>query len=497
MRWTIAFITTIGLLVGSVAIALDSTPVAPVTLTFVGDVMLGRGVAPVAAADPDGLFADVRFILRNSDLTLGNLESALTTRPHVSAGPNDLIAHPTSASLLGSAGFDVVSLANNHVGDAGPDGVLDTLAAVETAGLRTVGGGVNRAAASEPLHVEISGLHIAVLAFDATGAGLAARAGPGVAKWDPDEAREATEAATAAADIVIVSVHGGVEYLPESDPRMLDISERLVDWGADVVWGHGPHVVAPITTVPTAGGESAIVATSLGNFLFDQRGPDTGRGVILQVMVDPDGVIAHRTGSTSHHDLRVHFTGWDAPISDAALLDGAWWNLVRRPTIHSIDFNLGEFGWGEVTAAAIGRITGDQPEVVVAFRHVPGPHPVRDGLPGVRWVDASGTSAHLGIYRHDDLHPLWVAGMVPAPIVDIAACDGAVALAYGALDDPSVSATGAAEWRPTGLDAAERLAGPGVAACADVDGDGVTEPVIIDRPSALPIRSDDPNPGES
>jgi hypothetical protein len=90
-------------------------------------------------------------------------------------------------------------------------------------------------------------------------------------------------------------------------------------------------------------------------------------------------------------------------------------------------------------------------------------------------------SAHLGIYRSDDLQPIWVAGMVPAPISKVAACNGAVALAYSTLDSPEVIATGAAVWRSFGLDGVARLTGPGTPMCADVDGDKLTEAVITDR----------------
>ena len=165
------------------------------------------------------------------------------------------------------------------------------------------------------------------------------------------------------------------------------------------------------------------------------------------------------------------------------MIDGEWWALVRSPaTITDRSADLPDFEWGIVVSASTGRITGsDDEETAVSFRHLPGSHPVRDGLPDIDWVDVSGMSAHLGIYRSDNLQPIWVAGMVPAPIAKVAACDGAVALAYSTLDSPEVMATGAAVWRPAGLDGVARLPGPGTPMCADVDGDELTEPVITGR----------------
>jgi hypothetical protein len=111
----------------------------------------------------------------------------------------------------------------------------------------------------------------------------------------------------------------------------------------------------------------------------------------------------------------------------------------------------------------------------------PGFHPVREGFPAVQWVDADGMTPHLGIYQAHDLKPIWVAGMVPAPVAAVAACDGAVALAYSDSRIRRWWPPGERCGGPSGLVAAERLPGWGRPGCADVDGDGLTEPVILER----------------
>jgi len=133
-----AFFVALVLLAGTAAAAFAQNS-SPITLTFGGDVMLGRSVGPVAAADPDGLFRDVRHILRSSDLAFANLESPLTTRPHQTANPNVLVADPATAPLLDAAGFDVLSIANNHAADAGQGGIRDTVAALEAVGIAPLG----------------------------------------------------------------------------------------------------------------------------------------------------------------------------------------------------------------------------------------------------------------------------------------------------------------------------------------------------------------------
>jgi gamma-polyglutamate biosynthesis protein CapA len=456
---------------------------SPISILLVGDIMLGRGVAPIATGDGAGLFKDVRLVVNDADLSFANLESPLTDRAHQSANPNTLEADPALASLIAGAGFDLVTLANNHIGDTGPGGVIDTITAVENAGMMAVGAGSDSDTAARPVLIEVGDMTVAALSFDATGGGLAAGSSPGVAAWQAEATRLAVAEAAGRSDLVVVAVHGGLEYLPEADPRMMAIAEQLKDWGADIVWGQGAHVVQPVILLSDETGRGAVVATSLGNFLFDQRGPLTGRGAVLEVLADDQGVIAHRVGSTSHRDLRVHFEEWELPSGDAALIDGEWWALVRAPAIITDrTADLTDFKWGVVVSASNGRITGsDEEETVVSFRHLPGSHPVRDGLPDIDWIDASGMSAHLGIYRSDDLEPIWVAGMVPAPIEEVAACDGQIALAYSTLDRPEVIATGAAVWKPFGLDGVTPLTGPGTPTCADVDGDELTEAVIIGR----------------
>ena len=244
--------------------------------------MTGRAIGGVLENDGESVFTEVRHILASSDIVGGNLESPLTDRPHVSDNENMLEADPATAANLADAGFDLVSLPNNHSSDAGEAGLLDTIDAARAAGLVTVGAGEDLATAAAPTIIEVSGLTVGFLAFDATGIGLVAAAGPGVVTWNPDTSIAATTELSSRVDIVVVSVHGGAEYLPVTDPAMVDIGAALAAAGADVVWGHGAHVIQPVTVA----GDSTVVATSLGNFLFDQSGPDRTTGAMLEVVAD-------------------------------------------------------------------------------------------------------------------------------------------------------------------------------------------------------------------
>lgn len=454
-------------------------------LLFAGDVMLGRGVAPFAAADPEGLVAGIRSEVSSADLSVANLESPLTVRLHDPAfGPNALEARPASAELLAAAGFDAVGIANNHAGDAGPHTVTDTIGALTRAGIVAVGGDSSATRAYEPRIVEVGRVRVALLAFDATGEGArASPETPGVASWDEKRAREAVLRARSEADVVAVGIHGGTPYVPATDPYLLRLARRLAFWGADVVWGQGPHVVQPVRVIDARrDGRPTIVATSLGNLLFDQHIPGTRRGALLEVLVGVDGVRAFRIGS-ARSTAPMRFLGWRLPQGDAVALAGEWWSLARpvKPVSPKRPRSLARFE-GEVADAAIGDPEGNGGEqLVVAFRRPFRPTNVSALVPRRELVDRHGLAAHVGLYRPRDLRPLWVAGTLLRPVAAVAACDGAIAVAYSTLDSGAIVGTGVWRWGGFGFLTLPELPGRGVAACANVD--GRLDPVVLQRSS--------------
>lgn len=464
---------------GGATVGRVSSPTVRVLL--VGDVMTGRGVAARFAGDADEVFSGVRHILTAADLAAANLESPLTTQPHVSNNENQLRADPATAATLAAAGFDLMSLPNNHSTDSGPTGLLDTIDAVAAAGMVSVGAGADDETAHDPAIVTIGGITIGFLAYDATGVGGIAANEPGVAGWDEDRAVATVKALRDRVDVMIVSVHGGTEYLPVTDPGMTEIGELLANAGADIVWGHGAHVVQPVSVAE--GARPTIVATSLGNFLFDQAGPDRTTGYMLEVLADTAGVVAYRVGVTEHPNRRVEFVEWLDPIGDAAWLHGSWWSLTRKPAVVATTaMELDSFPHGDLIAATTGDINGDGiSEVVASFRRPHRMTPFMETHPEVQWADALGRDAHLGVYSEGDLDEVWVAGSVLLPIARLEVCDNSLAVVHDQLDDPTLIAASAWDWNGFGFDTAPDIPGPGTPACADIDGDGATEPVVTGR----------------
>jgi poly-gamma-glutamate synthesis protein (capsule biosynthesis protein) len=454
-------------------------------LIFSGDVMLGRGVSGLARRDPRAVFAGVRFQLASADVTVANLESPLTTRPHLwTHGPNALEAKPATAKILQAAGFDAIAIANNHAGDAGPKTAPDTMRALAAVGLPVLGAGANKAAAFTPRILTANGLRIAFLSFDDTGEGP--RAGPhtpGVAWWNTKLAHAAVVRARAEADLVVVGIHGGTEYNPTTDPWLAHLGRLLASWGVDIVWGTGPHVVQPTKTIPRAGGGSTIVATSLGNLLFDQSIQGTRTGELLEVLAGKNGVRAYRLGATAQESSNaVDFSKWRSPAGNAVALGSEWWTLTGAvETPRATTPSLKGFPVEHVVAAAAGDPVGDgTTQVAVSFWRAYRRTDVNAMLPRSVLVNAHGLTSHVGIYGPHG-RELWVAGTVLTPVRKLAACDGSLALAYTTLNGQKIVGADAWLWHGFGFTPLPALAGPGTPGCADVDGDGRLDPVILGR----------------
>lgn len=283
-------------------------PVEPLTIAAVGDLMLGstypeRSGARLPPDDGAHLFDDAAPILRAAELAFANLEAplfdgegpphctpgAIAEKNHGRPGATDCWAFRTPrayASLLAEAGFDLLSIANNHIDDFGPEGRASTQAALDELGLAWSGprGSVAR--------VSVGGRAVELIAF-ATNPGLNDL-------FDLDAARDLVASADARAEIVIVSIHGGAEgprarHVPdapeffhgEARGELRRFAHAVIDAGADLVLGHGPHVVRGLELH-----RERLIAYSLGSFATQRGISITGvRGstLILELRLDAEG----------------------------------------------------------------------------------------------------------------------------------------------------------------------------------------------------------------
>lgn len=212
-------------------------------LTFVGDVMPGRKVGQtIRQVGPKTSAARVRAAL-GEGVVVANLECPLhdigpdhAVKPN--GGPN-LWAPKSMAQWLGQAGISVASLANNHVGDCGPQGVRTTMSALCEAGLAHVGAGEDCDRAITPRVIEIGSHRVALLAF---GNGQAATDDePGVCPFQTDWLQEGLAQVPDDVSATVVMMHNGVEFLPYPESWARDFAAEAIRGGADLVIGGHPH----------------------------------------------------------------------------------------------------------------------------------------------------------------------------------------------------------------------------------------------------------------
>jgi poly-gamma-glutamate synthesis protein (capsule biosynthesis protein) len=261
------------------------------TMIFVGDIMLSsnRGVGKQINKEGDYKYPFLRIVntLKSSDLTFGNLEGPISSRGKDNGGKYSFRAVPEVISGLTFAGFDVLSVANNHIFDWGEDAFIDTLYFLKVSGIESVGGGINSSGASDVVIKNINGTKVAFLAYSLVdydvGEFEAEGNTPGKSSFNEKRViRKIKELKNSKkADIVAISFHWGKEYKTRSSVKQQKIAHRLIEAGADIIIGHHPHVVQEIERY-----KNGWIAYSLGNFVFDQSfSQDTMRGLMLEVEI--------------------------------------------------------------------------------------------------------------------------------------------------------------------------------------------------------------------
>lgn len=264
-------------------------PPEAVEIDLVGDVNLGARVAAlIATAGPDAPWRHVADGLRAADIAVANLECTVAGPGVGAAQVKEYTFRGDPASLAGvaRAGIDVVSVANNHTMDFGRAAFDATIRHVRQSGIVPVGGG-RIDEAYRPAVVERKGMRVAfVAATRVLPAGWAATAAStGVASaYDTRRLVAAVREARAAADAVVVLLHWGVELATVPNATQVDLARALVDAGATAVVGGHPHVLQPVRRY-----RGAIVAYSLGNFVFSSSAPSTRTSMILRLGLLPDG----------------------------------------------------------------------------------------------------------------------------------------------------------------------------------------------------------------
>ncbi|HAK59558.1 MAG TPA: hypothetical protein DCO77_04135 [Nitrospiraceae bacterium] len=278
-----------------------------IVISAVGDVMMHRSIQKAIAKNKnnyDLLFSKVSPYLGAADITFANLETPVDHKSAASGYPR-FNAKPALLTSLKKAGVDVVSVANNHVMDKGVKGLERTLENIAKAGIVYTGAGSTKKKAAEIPYLEAGGFRVAFLGYTYTSNRKLPpkkASAPGVnllrmkSKRDLSRAVKHVKEARKTADLVVVSLHWGVEYKKNPTTWQKKAAVELVEAGADIILGHHPHVLQPVVRHTAKDGRQGVIAYSLGNFISSQNygvsyknrkhsRADRGDGIILTIGV--------------------------------------------------------------------------------------------------------------------------------------------------------------------------------------------------------------------
>lgn len=238
---------------------------------------------PEGGSAYDYPFRRIAGELRSSEIVFGNLECPLSTRGRRLNNDTCYQADPAFAEAMATAGFRVLSFANNHCFDYGETAFYDTLDALRRNGITPVGAGASLAEARTPALFHINGVTVAFLAYSLVGPHWiwATSDEGGAAPLNPMIVGQDLQRARRQADFVVLSVHWGVESRAVPYPRIVELAHDCIDNGADVILGHHSHVPGSIEVY-----RGKPIFYSLGNFIFGHDHDEWSDGMMARLHIE-------------------------------------------------------------------------------------------------------------------------------------------------------------------------------------------------------------------
>jgi poly-gamma-glutamate synthesis protein (capsule biosynthesis protein) len=242
--------------------------------------------------DRTGNAGVVRKLTRGADITIANFENPAPDDWRFHAAGTVFSADPDNIAVLADAGFDWVSMANNHIGDAGDDGILETMDNLDDHGIAHAGAGRNTKQAHRAALLEAGGVTVGLLGYDTIAPTYwSTPDSPGSAHMTKKALRQDIRAARkAGADVVVVMPHWGVEYTAKPTAQQQKLGRAAIDAGADMVIGNHPHWVGAMEVY-----KGRPIWYALGNLVFDQTWSiPTEQGITLELTMAGDRLVQAR-----------------------------------------------------------------------------------------------------------------------------------------------------------------------------------------------------------
>ena len=281
--------------------------------------LLYHDIIYISAKKSDGTydfhenFEYVKPWLKQADLVIGDFEGTVN-KDHYLAGYPLFNAPGEVMDAIKDAGYQVLDLAHNHILDSQIEGVVSTADAIEKAGMIPVGVYTHESRSEAPLVIkEVNGIKVAILAYSYGFNGIEQSISQEnynryLSDLDEDKMKAEIERAEKEADITIIMPQMGVEYQIEPTEEQKKLYHKMIDWGADIIFGGHPHVVEPAETVEK-NGDKKLIIYSMGNFISNQRietmqdvenAKWTERGVLMDV------TIKKKSGKTTIETAQAH-----------------------------------------------------------------------------------------------------------------------------------------------------------------------------------------------
>lgn len=259
------------------------TESSEIIISAVGDMMLDGTARPVLSElGYDYPFEQVRQYLIGSQIVFGNLEGPLTDRGTPEQDKKFVFRSPPAkvSAALRNAGFNVVTLANNHTIDYGAEGLTQTIEALDAVGIQHVGAGADLMSARHPVIFQIGEQRVAILGYSMTLPEnyYAGKKNAGTAFGHEEQVREDVIAARKQANIVLVAFHWGQEGKTELRDYQTHLGHVAIDSGASAVIGHHPHILQGIERY-----KDGVILYSLGNFTFGSYSMSSARSAVAQL----------------------------------------------------------------------------------------------------------------------------------------------------------------------------------------------------------------------
>lgn len=241
------------------------------SIIFTGDIMLGRSVMGASIDNNDSYysFRNVAEFLKSADITFGNLENPIVENCQRHVGGFKFCTTPEIAKGLNFAGFDIVTLANNHTNNYGNDGFWQTKKFLMVDNIKSVG-------YDNFEIIEKNGIKFGFLGFDYV-----------TSQNTIDNDLKLIKNSDSIVDVLIVSPHWGTEYQAVANDFQVEIAHKMIENGADIIIGHHPHWVQNFEEY-----QGKPIYYSLGNFIFDQMwSEETKQGLIVKMTFDEEEII--------------------------------------------------------------------------------------------------------------------------------------------------------------------------------------------------------------